>query len=318
MEYFFKENIPKENPNDGSIFWFQNFFSFGDQKRIATVTDVKVFQNMLIVAHRAAAKLYLMEKNNEKYNIIDTLVLKIEDKFFHPDLIDLHNNFIYMTSYTNKCCVVKIQDKKFIFDRIFVIHLKNVFHGIHISKDKIYFGAQKAAGNSTFLKIFKFNKKNFQKNITINFENRIKAIATYKEDKILLGCDNGRIMQNTFDSWIMFYKFKKDKLHLLESLKIKTAQLDGIIIWKDYFFVTIHSGITKTGIIVVGMINNNKMEILKNVICNDFPHGLTIHNDEFIYSSYDRSSIVIHPLNDIFLKDNIKTNSILDPIYNLF
>lgn len=318
MEYFFKENIPKENPKDGSIFWVQNFFSFGDQKRIATVTDVKVFQNMLIVAHRAAAKLYLMEKNNEKYNIIDTLVLKIEDKFFHPDLIDIHNNAIYMTSYTNKCCVVKIQDKKFIFDRIFVIHLKNMFHGIHINNNKLYFGAQKAIDNSTFLTVFNINKKISPKKIKTNMDKRIKDIATYSGDKILLGCDNGRNMQNVFDSWIMLYQIKKDKLFLLDSIKIKTAQLDGVTIKDNYFFVTIHSGISKSGMIVVGMIKDNRLEVLKNVKCNDFPHGLTIHNDEFIYSSYDRSSIVIHPLNDIFLKNDIKTNSFFDPIFNLF
>jgi len=259
-----------------------------------------------------------MEKNNEKYDNIDTFVLEIKDKSFHPDLIDVHNNYVYMTAYTEKCCVVKIQEKKFVFDRVFTIHpKKNMFHGIHIKKDMVYFGAQKSIDNSTFLTVFNINKKKFQKNIKINFDRRIKAISTYSNNKILLGCDNGRIMENTFDSWIMLYEFSKNQMKLLDSIKITTAQLDGVLIWKDYFFVTIHSGNAKSGVIIVGMINKNKIQIIKNVICNDFPHGLTIHNDEFIYSSYDRSSITIHPLKDIFLKDDIKTSSILDPIYNL-
>ena len=71
MEFIFNETIPK--------FWTQGYFNFGNQKRIATVTDVKfISENKLIVAHRAAAKLYLIELIDNNYIIKDTLLLKYD------------------------------------------------------------------------------------------------------------------------------------------------------------------------------------------------------------------------------------------------
>jgi len=99
MEFFFKENVSNKKIDDG-VYFLQHYFSFGNKKRIATVTDVKfINENKLIVAHRAAAKLYLVEISKNSINILETLILKINGEYFHPDLIAIKENNIYTPDF---------------------------------------------------------------------------------------------------------------------------------------------------------------------------------------------------------------------------
>jgi hypothetical protein len=168
MEYIFNEIIPAN--------WKQGYFFFGDQKRIATVTDVKfISDTKVVVAHRAAAKLYLIEINNTTYKIIDSLLLKYNNIFFNPDLISIQNNRIYMTSYTNMSCIVDIVDDKFKFIKLFKINKYIHYHGCLIKNNLVYYGG---VTNNTPLTIYDINTNKFV-NITTNYKKRIKSINIY-------------------------------------------------------------------------------------------------------------------------------------------
>ena len=298
MEYFFKEDVPRNKPSDGGVFWQQQSFPFASQSRVATVTDVVAHNDMLIVAHRAAAKLYLMEKHDGGYNIIDSLQLKINGSYYHPDLMGINDNLIYMTSYSNVCCVVEIDNKKLVYKTKFKIYNGNYFHGICVTNNKIYFGAQNQQKGNTFLTVHKLGNEKKYKNFYTTHKNRIKAISVINKDTVLLGCDSGGPNKNVYDSWIDLYRISGKKMKLLDSIKFGVTQIDGATIWKDYFFVTVHSGIDKCGYIIVGKIENKSLKIIKKVKCHDFPHGIIVHNHKLIYTSYGRSSINIHSLDE--------------------
>jgi hypothetical protein len=181
MEYTFNEIIP--------TFWTQGYFWFGTQKRIATVTDVKfISDNKLIVAHRAAAKLYLVQINNNTYEIIDSIILKIDSTYFHPDLISIQNNRIYMTAYTNLSCIVDIIDNKLNIVKIIKIHEYVNYHGCFVTNNLIYFGGVKDKDNNTPLTIYNYDT-NQSVNIKLNYDKRIKTINVVNNN-ILLCLDN--------------------------------------------------------------------------------------------------------------------------------
>ena len=292
MEYTFNEIIP--------TFWTQGYFWFGKQKRIATVTDVKfISDNKLIVAHRAAAKLYLVQINNNTYEIIDSIILKIDSTYFHPDLISIQNNRIYMTAYTNNVCMVDIIDNKLNIVKVIKIHEYLQYHGCFCKNNVIYLGAVKDKNNNIPLTIYNCETNQFV-NIKLNYNRRIKTINVINNN-ILLGLDGKISNDRIFDSWIMYYKLHNNKLLLLDSIHIKNAQIDGSAIYNNHFFITLHSEIYKCGHIYIGSINDTKLTFIKKVQCNDFPHGMDIYNNKLAYTSYANSSVMVHSL-DEFIK----------------
>jgi len=292
MEYIFNDIIP--------IYWKQGYFSFGSQKRIATVTDVKfISDNKLIVAHRAAAKLYLIEINNNTYEIIDSLLLKIDDKYFHPDLISIQNNRIYMTAYTNMSCIVDIIDNKLNIVKLVKIHEYINYHGCFAINNLVYFGSVKDKDNNTPITIYNYDT-NKTVNIKTNYDRRVKTINVYNNNILL--CFDGKNSKITiFDSWIMYYKLHNNKLILLDSIHIKNAQIDGSTIYNNYFFTIYQSEIDKCGYIYIGTINDTKITFVKKVKCNNFPHGIDVYNNKLAYTSYTNSSVTVHSLDELII-----------------
>jgi len=292
MEYIFDEIIP--------TYWKQGYFSFGTQKRIATVTDVKfISDNKLIVAHRAAAKLYLVQINNNTYEIIDSIVLQINNSYFHPDSITIQNNRIYMTAYTNLSCIVDIIDNKLNIVKIIKIHEYVNYHGCFVTNNLIYFGGVKDKDNNSPLTIYNYDT-NQSVNIKLNYDRRIKTINIINNN-ILLCLDGKNSDITLFDSWIMYFKLQNNKLLLLDSIHIKNSQIDGSVIYNNHFFAVLHSEIYKCGYIYIGSINDTNITFIKKVQCNDFPHGIDIYNNKLAYTSYTNSSVMVHSL-DEFIK----------------
>ena len=99
------------------IFWKQGEFFFGDQKRVATVTDVKFLEkDRLVIAHRAAAKIYLVDISQETPRVVDSLRLRYRGRFrqryFHPDLIALDGASLYISAYKNRYAKVRISEDR--------------------------------------------------------------------------------------------------------------------------------------------------------------------------------------------------------------
>jgi len=304
MEIIFDEIIP--------IFWKQGFFNFGDQKRIATVTDVKfISDTKLIVAHRAAAKLYLVEIIDDIHSIKDTLLLKYGNKHYHPDAIAIKDNEIYLTSYENISCIVNfdIINNKLSFVKIIQIHKYIQYHGCCIScinDNLIYYGGINDIDYNTPITVYNC-KTNKSIDIKTNFNGRVKSISIFNDKQILLGLDelgrkNGKNKNNDLlNSLIVLYSLENNQLTLLDSIKIEKSQIDGSVIYKNYFFVTLHCGVDKCGYIYIGQIDKDKLIFVKKVACNNFPHGIDVYNNKLAFTSYANSSLTIHFL-DEFIK----------------
>ena len=302
MEYFFKETVgTKKTPN--GVFWEQGYFYLNDQKRIATVTDVKfISKNKLIVAHRAAAKLYLIEVKDNMCNVLHSLILDTGDsdlhrRYYHPDTIYLHNNTIYMTDFTHKCCVVDVANNRMALNRIFDINPSGHYHGCHVDNNNVMFGEMEA-GKITLSDIT--TKK--ITNLYTNINKGVKAISTHGRH-VMLGVDKSLDPTCTIgaraNSWFYLYELDNNKLVFLDSLKFPNSQVDGSKYYKNHYFFSLQDGNTKYGSIVILTIVDDKIKIIKNVKCKDFPHGFDIYDDQFIYSAYSDSSINSLPLSDI-------------------
>ena len=306
VEHVFNETVPSKKMGDG-VYWKQGNFYFNGEKRVATVTDVKfVSDTILVVAHRAAAKLYLIELKNDAMNVLDTISLEFNHwgirhwgkKYFHPDLIALHKNSVYMSEYSNRCCIVDIIDNKFIFNN--VLRFKGpACHGCFSKDDSVLFGAVK---NGT-ITIFDDTTKKFSVFDT-GIADKTKRIKTIGMDgnNFVLGLDNNiKSADNRKiggDSWVNLYECKNNKFLELDSLRLPNTQIDGHRSYKNFHFITMHDGDNKCGVIVILKVSNNKIDVFRKVKCESFPHGIDIYNDQLVYSSYTNSSITSHPLRD--------------------
>ena len=97
---------------------------------------------------------------------------------------------------------------------------------------------------------------------------------------------------------ITLYLIENNKLTLLDSIEIKKAQIDGSVIYMNYFFITLHCGNDKCGYIYIGKIDKNKLIFVRKVKCNSFPHGIDVYNNKLVYTSYANSSITIYSLDE--------------------
>ncbi len=303
MELFFKEIVSNKKEID-KVYWLQDYFYFGDKKRIATVTDVKfVGENKLVVAHRAAAKLYLIELYNDSIKIIDTLVLQNENEFLHPDSICIKNDIIYTTEYTKNCSVIQIQNDKLVLIRILEIDCRMFYHGCYSIDNLVYFGSVGCRDKNTPLTIYNTDTDQI-KNVKINSNIRIKSVVIYN-NYIILGTDTERTYKNSLrDTYLKFYKSDNDhNLEFINEIFLIETQVDGCAIFKNYFLFTIQSNIDNCGYIYVTKLIDNKLEYVRKIKCNDFPHGIDVCKNKLVYTSYTNESITIENL-DKFIQSH--------------
>lgn len=300
-EYFLESVVPQE-PSDDKVFWPQGEFYFYEEKRVATVTDVKFFsKNILVVAHRAAAKLYLVEIKGASYTLLDSITLETNDpkrKFFHPDLISLTKNLIYMSEYTNRCCVVEIIDTKLVLNEVFEIGRKP-FHGCFANDQTVFLGS---VVNGVIGQFDPQTRESTLRNTDIKKGRRIKTIGK-EGDNLLLGLDHisGQTAQPGCRgvSWIILCKLSEDGSDELSSLRFDDSQVDGHANYKNYHFFTMHDGDKKCGKIVVVKVVDNELTIHKTIVCEGFPHGIDINYGKLVYTSYSQSSFTVYRLDDV-------------------
>ena len=76
-----------------------------------------------------------------------------------------------------------------------------------------------------------------------------------------------------------------------ESIYIQDSQPDGAVVYKDYYLFTRHCSIKRCGIIGIYKIHNNKLELVKEIECENFPHGIDVNENRIVYTSYTKSAI---------------------------
>lgn len=303
IEYQIFENVPLHKRGT-RVFWPQGSFYFNTQKRVATVTDVKYLSaTRIVVAHRAAAKLYLLEVQGDSFRQIDSLLLDSakyslnikrrfgSKRYFHPDLIAVNKNKIYMSEYTDRCSIVSVKGDRLVYED--TIHLGgHGFHGCASDGNNIVFGSIKDG----FIASFDPSTKEVTRITTdIDSDKRIKAISI-ERDYLVMSVDRqtGKPSKEgaTVDCWLELHIRDGKKLKRLDSLSLPCTQIDGHCFYKGYHFITSHDGASEKGIILVAQIREKKLVIVKRVFCENFPHGLDALNDQIIYTSYAKSAVV--------------------------
>ena len=300
MQIPFIERVPEQRPLFG-IFWNQGFFYFGDEKRMATVTDVKFYKdNRLIVAHRAAAKLYLLDTSEAPYPIIHQIRLgargRVRKNFFHPDLITLEGNSIYLTSYTRQYAKVTLENDRFKQREIQTIG-DDHYHGCAFKNGGLLLGGVESN---------QITRVNLETGTTSTLDldekqpRRIKTIAHEGEDFLLsLDHHEGSSAQPECSghSWFSHCRQEGQCLVKGDSLLFEDCQIDGAVSRGSLHYLSLHNAQSRCGqIVTVG--SEGALKVLKRTPCTSFPHGLDIYDQQLAYSSYSTSSVYIEPLSD--------------------
>jgi hypothetical protein len=306
MEYLIKEDDPPQTKcKNTDLVWKQGYFSFGNQSRIANLTAVKFITNdILVIAHRAVAKLYLVQVDEKICTTLDSIVLKQHGKYYHPDGMDLYINKVYMTAFTDQCCVVSIvKNKKLVIDKIFEISPSINYHGVLVNGNELFFGGCNPPTDKKTMSITVLNKKGDVLHLDSGFFRRIKGISLYKDDFILVVSDDKREgHRNIFHSYVVLYRRTNEReMVVVDELCIKNSQVDGVSMLNNRWFATLHSADDKCGYIVEGEITpRNTIKFLKNNECGDFPHGIDIFTNNtnkstlMAFTSYGSSTFTIN------------------------
>ena len=303
MEISFKEDVPFEKVRKG-VFWLQGFFYMNNQKRVATVTDVKfVSANRLVVAHRAAAKLFLVEIVDGESRILDTLLLDTRhpdssSRYFHPDLICLHGNSVFMSEYTNRSLVVDVVDDHLEIRNAFTICKEFRYHGCFTRNQFILYGSVKGGTIGVY---------NTQTGVVQHLRTpcrmRIKTIGMDEDRNFIFGADLPQAELSRpgarMDAELQLYQYDKKGFTRLDVLELPDTQVDGHVFHDGLHYFAIHDGEEKRGKILVVRTSDGKIERIRDVPCNDFPHGLDIRDGLLAYTSYSTSSVILEPLDTL-------------------
>ncbi len=279
----------------------------GNISRFPSVTDIKFLnKNLIVVAHRFACKLYLMEINYEKntYTIIDTFITKDVNGYHCCESFEIKNNKLYLIFFSNVLWIFDIFHNKFILHKKLFLKNNNTYHGIKIYNDFLYLTPSNMLINNSFQdNILKINIHSHSIEMLPlgNIENnyRIKDIAFINDNYIILiilyKTNIALKIKNQFIHG-MIALFSYPTLQLLDKIDYKQIHFDRIIYRNNYFYIT---GQNETsGIIYKGCvdINNQKILNIKEINVFDFPHGLDIYDGLFAYTSYGNESLIIDNL----------------------
>ena len=289
-----------------AVWWGQGEFYLKDKKRVATLTDVKfVSDDLLVAAHRAAAKAYLIQYRDGAFTLLDELRLNTArgclnprkrfspKRFFHPDLMSVSGNLIYMTEYTWRCCVIEIRNNKLRYKK--TIGFKNpTLHGCYADSEMILFGS---CSNG---KICTYNPKTGNKKpIATGLDDglRIKTIGKEQPNYLLLGTD--KITGSTAERGAMaetsisLHRTEGHTFTLLDTFDLPNTQIDGHAYSDGLHYFSIQDAEADTGHLAVFKVENDRLQLVKKIPCHLFPHGLDIRHGKLVYTSYTRSSISV-------------------------
>lgn len=309
MEHNFvieEEDPPQKSEENNKLVWKQGYFSFGSQSRIANVTACKfVTEDIIVIAHRAVAKVYLIKilPDSNTYEILDSIQLGFGSLYYHPDGMDLYNNKVYISAFTDKCCVIEIiNNERLLFKRLFSVVPRMSYHGVYVNDTGIYLGACCVNPRSTFQETIPIHCFMHQSNEIIEydtgFKRRVKGLQLFDNESkmIVVSDDKGKGRRNLFDSFVVLYDINDstDALELADDFIMKNSQVDGIIMKNAIWYATIHDANNECGYIVVGTISiSKKLMFLSKISCDNFPHGIDLNFGNLMFTCYGSSSFTV-------------------------
>lgn len=297
-----EKDPPTKSTEKNKLVWKQGYFSFGTQSRIANVTAAKfITEELVVIAHRAAAKIFLLKLTGNTYEILDQLFLKFPSLTFHPDGMDILNNKIYITAFTEKCCIVEIiNNERLHFERVFSVVGRMQYHAVFSTELGIYLGSCCARSNSNTIPIHFYDNETAKVfEYDTHFKRRVKGLQLFDNDTkmIVVSDDKSKGRVNIFDSFVVLYHINKGKdpsLELLDEFQIKNSQVDDIIMKNSIWYATLHDADEKKGYILVGTITySQKLIYLSKIYCDNFPHGIDFNFGHLMFTCYGTSSFTV-------------------------
>lgn len=283
--------------------------SFGNQSRQITITDCKfINDNLVIIAHREAAKVYIIEILKSSFNILDSITVYSEKTYHYPDLfdIDIKNNKIYIANFTHIISVINIvNNNKLRFDKLIHFDSCRVYHGITFHNNNIYLSnslGQSRKPKKSFV-VTVYNTVNQQKyDLPLEHNMRIKHLAFIDDNYIVALQQYNFNYENTlnisYDALLCLYKIE-DTLISIDSIEIPNTHTDSIVYYNNTAFFTCHKH-NIGGYIGYVQIEDNKFKEIHYHKVSDFPHGIHILNDKLMYTSYSKSSFNILDITTLF------------------
>jgi hypothetical protein len=261
------------------------------------MTDlVFINDNLLVCADLSDKLLYLVEFNYrlQQSKILDTLQL-----IHHPDLIEKQDNTIYIVNLNAYLTVCEIKNNRLVLKKDILIKPGYQYHGLCIHP--IYTNELFLASTREFKLLTQFNlEKGFIKDHVIP-----KLEAVFLKDilfispnrALILGSDGGPSTQKiTYSSYINLYEFRDNAFIFLDGLTYNNCHIDSIAYANNRYFVT--AQLESDGVIITGLIEDDKLHPTNHKPTADFPHGISISDSKIYlgYTCYSTKSVNIELL----------------------
>jgi hypothetical protein len=284
---------------------------FGNESRYETVTDVKFLDDKtLIIANRLAAMMYYVEfdVNTKNFTVLDRLSLtytrpglKFKNGRFQkqsfPDLIDLmtiKDNTVYYVSLQSTIGRVDIVNKKLIKRNLAVIPGQNAFHSLTFHPDQKHIMYLSSAMFAPTRKLVVYNSLTFEQRdiILAGLEGCLIKDTKFLEDgRLIISGSNGMIfcedVNKVYDGFIGLYT---PDFKCIDLVKIPGIQNDAVCLYNDVIYLTVQGG-SGDGKVMKYTIENNKLQLIEEIVVGGFPHGIDARNGLLAVTSMSRSSV---------------------------
>jgi hypothetical protein len=286
---------------------FANKIYQGDRWRHPTMTDVKFINSEYIVAaHRYSGKIYVIHLHNRTFTIIETLTLTYNGLQYQTESFIIHNNVIYMISFTNILTIIDILHNYRLRQRqsITLNERKVPYHGIVFKNDIVYVTPSNRHFGTEYITTYRIDNGTISNLVTLGDNVRVKAIGFLLNDLIVIAINYKVVTPMTkeghmFDGAIRLYNSNFD---LLDAIELKSTHFDCIAKKGNVFYVT--GADVFHGYIYKGFVQQTSIMSLQAYRVHDFPHGIDIINERIGYTSYATSGI--HIIEESTLENPLK------------
>jgi hypothetical protein len=276
---------------------------FGKKTRIPSHTDVAFLsKNRYVIAHRFAGKLFLVEKNGNSFQILDSYKIKFNGKYEFPDLIHAYKNRIYIVNFNNILHIVDVKHDKLVYNKSFVLHPTYGYHGVYAFSNKVYLASTTKKDENPFV----ITEYDVERSMCLHYpvignEHRMKDISFINQTScIIITSYNDRDVglgkeKEVYDGEILYCQFQNSSFHILDKINFSCCHFDSVITKENLVYIT--ATFEETGsYILMAEIKENKITNLQKYPCEAFPHGIDVFEDQIGYSCYGTSSTYIKQL----------------------
>jgi|688.fasta_scaffold00011_23 hypothetical protein len=269
----------------------------GKETRLATATSVSfVDYNTILVPSLLGKKIYLIDINNNSFNIIDEI-----DCGVYIDLIDFKDNTIITANALSpehidgSISIFKLENRKIKFIKEIIVKKNLRVHGCRfIDNDNIIVASNDKLNSG----IYFINLNTNEHTNYVKFNDRVKDILI-KDDKLLIITSENAPTKNGeyIDNNSTLYIYDLQSMKKLGELVFE-GQVDSICMNDNNGFITVQG---KHSLLHFEL-NGNELIYKKYISGFNFPHGIATMDDKVIITNYGDNSVDIYELEEL-IKD---------------